>query len=143
MRFDAACEEVGDTGQPPLVREVMAKSIIDAARAGERDVNRLRDAALSGLKSLGEAEPENCHRAGNTSSLPRDKTSDLSTSWSELGGDDPSFGERGSRPLQLFLYPTDDRFGNRVQAKIDRTPIPRGGTEYFNLAADAPPEVER
>jgi len=50
-RFDAACEEVGDTGQPPLVREVMAKRIIDAARAGERDVNRLRDAALSGLKS--------------------------------------------------------------------------------------------
>ena len=49
--FDAACEEVGDTGQPPLVREVMAKRIIDAARAGERDVNRLRDAALSGLKS--------------------------------------------------------------------------------------------
>ena len=41
--FDAACEEVGDTWQPPR--------IIDAALAGERDVNRLRDAALSGLKS--------------------------------------------------------------------------------------------
>jgi hypothetical protein len=48
--FDAACEEVGDPGQPPVVREVMAKRIIDAARAGERDVTRLRDAALSGLK---------------------------------------------------------------------------------------------
>lgn len=48
--FDAACEEVRDDGQPPLAREVMAKRIIDAARAGERDVNRLRDAALSGLK---------------------------------------------------------------------------------------------
>jgi hypothetical protein len=48
--FDAACKEVRDTGQPPLVREVMAKKIIDAARAGERDVNRLRDAALSGLR---------------------------------------------------------------------------------------------
>jgi hypothetical protein len=48
--FDAACEEVRHTGQPPLVREVMAKRIIDAARSGERDVNRLRDAALSGLR---------------------------------------------------------------------------------------------
>ena len=48
--FDAACEEVRDTGQPPLVREIMAKRIIDAARAGERDVNRLRGAALSGVK---------------------------------------------------------------------------------------------
>jgi hypothetical protein len=45
--FDAACEQVRDTGQ---VREVMAKRIIDAARAGERDVARLRDAALSALK---------------------------------------------------------------------------------------------
>ena len=41
--FDAACEEVRDIGQPPLAREVMAKRIIDAARAGERDVNRLRE----------------------------------------------------------------------------------------------------
>jgi hypothetical protein len=48
--FDAACEEVRDAGQPPLAREAMAKRIIDAARAGERDVNRLREAALSGLK---------------------------------------------------------------------------------------------
>jgi len=48
--FDAACEEVRDAGQPPLAREAMAKRIIDAARAGERDVKRLRDAALSGLK---------------------------------------------------------------------------------------------
>jgi hypothetical protein len=48
--FDAACEEVRDTAQPPVVREVMAKRMIDAARAGERDVKRLRDAALSGLK---------------------------------------------------------------------------------------------
>jgi len=48
--FDAACEEIRDAGQPPLAREVMAKRIIDAARAGERDVNRLREAALLALK---------------------------------------------------------------------------------------------
>lgn len=47
--FDAACLEIRGTGQPPRVREVMAKRIIDAARTGERDVTRLRDAALSAL----------------------------------------------------------------------------------------------
>lgn len=47
--FDAACEELRGTGQPLLAREVMAKRIIDAASAGERDVRRLRDAALSAL----------------------------------------------------------------------------------------------
>ena len=47
--FDAACREIRATGQPPRVREVMAKRIIDAARTGERDVTRLRDAALSAL----------------------------------------------------------------------------------------------
>jgi hypothetical protein len=47
--FDAACDELRDTWQSPLVRELMAKRIIDAARAGERDVDRLRDAALASL----------------------------------------------------------------------------------------------
>lgn len=47
--FDAACREIRGAGQPFRVREVMAKRIIDAARAGERDVTRLRDAALSAL----------------------------------------------------------------------------------------------
>ncbi len=47
--FDAACREIRGTGQPLRVREVMAKRIIDAARAGERDITRLRDAALSAL----------------------------------------------------------------------------------------------
>ena len=48
--FDAGCEAVRDIRKPPLAREVMAKRIIDAARAGERDVNRLREAALLALK---------------------------------------------------------------------------------------------
>jgi hypothetical protein len=50
--FDAACEEIRSAGQPFIVREIMAKRIIDAARAGERDVSRLRDAALLALKGL-------------------------------------------------------------------------------------------
>jgi hypothetical protein len=48
--FDAACKELHDGGQPAVVHEVMSKRIIAAARKGERNVTRLRDAALTGLK---------------------------------------------------------------------------------------------
>ena len=44
--FDAACKELGDTGQPEAAREVIAGRIIAAARLGERDPVRLREAAL-------------------------------------------------------------------------------------------------
>ena len=48
--FDAACKELHDTGQPALVHEVMAKRIIEAALEGERNLTRLRDIALAGLR---------------------------------------------------------------------------------------------
>jgi hypothetical protein len=44
--FDLACKELNDAGQPDVVHEVMIKRIIAAARRGERDVKRLRDAGL-------------------------------------------------------------------------------------------------
>ena len=47
--FDAACKELHDTGQPPIVQEIIAKRIIAAARTGERDVRRLRNLALAAL----------------------------------------------------------------------------------------------
>jgi hypothetical protein len=47
--FDAACQELHDKGQPAIVREVIAKRIIDAAVRGERDPIRLRDAGLAGV----------------------------------------------------------------------------------------------
>jgi hypothetical protein len=50
--FDAAWEEVRDAAPPQRLREIMAKRIIDAARAGERDVARLRDVALSAVVGL-------------------------------------------------------------------------------------------
>jgi hypothetical protein len=46
--FDAACKELNDTGQPQIVLEVIAERIIAAARQGERDPVRLREAALAG-----------------------------------------------------------------------------------------------
>jgi len=47
--FDAACQALHDSGQPQIVYEVIAKRIIDAAKRGERDIARLRDAGLSAL----------------------------------------------------------------------------------------------
>jgi hypothetical protein len=47
--FDAACKELHDSGQPQIVYEVIAKRIIDAAKRGERDIARLRDAGLAAL----------------------------------------------------------------------------------------------
>jgi len=45
--FDAACRDLHDTGQPDLVYEVIAKRIIEAAKSGERDPEKLRDWALA------------------------------------------------------------------------------------------------
>jgi hypothetical protein len=47
--FDNACTRLRDTGQPTIVYEVIAKRIIDAARDGERDLARLRNAGLTAL----------------------------------------------------------------------------------------------
>jgi hypothetical protein len=47
--FDEACKELHDTGQPAIVYEVIAKRIIEAAKIGERDPVRLRNAGLAAL----------------------------------------------------------------------------------------------
>jgi hypothetical protein len=47
--FDNACTHLRDTGQPTIVYEVIATRIIDAARNGERDLVRLRNAGLTAL----------------------------------------------------------------------------------------------
>ena len=44
--LEAACEDLGDTGRPEAVREIVALRIIAAARLGECDPVRLREAAL-------------------------------------------------------------------------------------------------
>jgi hypothetical protein len=50
--FDAACKELPYVERPEFIGESMARKIIGAAASGERDVLRLRDAALSVLKSV-------------------------------------------------------------------------------------------
>jgi len=47
--FDAVCKELHDSGQPELVREVIAERIIELAATGELNPARLREAALVGL----------------------------------------------------------------------------------------------
>src|ERR1700746_1220023 len=47
--FDTACKDLHDTGQPPIIYEVIAKRIINAAKNGQRDPVRLRNAGLSAL----------------------------------------------------------------------------------------------
>ena len=47
--FDAACKALDDTGQPQIVREVIAERIIAAASTGERDPVPLLEAALPWL----------------------------------------------------------------------------------------------
>jgi hypothetical protein len=54
--FDSACKELHDTGQPPIVYEVIARRIIDAVRDGERDAVRLRHGALAALKREGDGK---------------------------------------------------------------------------------------
>lgn len=47
--FDRACRELHDMGQPELVREVIAKRIIEIAGQGERDPDKMCEAALLAL----------------------------------------------------------------------------------------------
>jgi hypothetical protein len=46
--YDVACGELGDGGQP-LVKEVIAQRIVEAAKKGERDPQRLCAKALDAL----------------------------------------------------------------------------------------------
>jgi hypothetical protein len=53
--FDMACALVGRTPQPTAVHEAIAKSIIEAAKAGERDPVRPREAGLAALSNSNAA----------------------------------------------------------------------------------------
>jgi hypothetical protein len=47
--FDRACHSLHDIGQPALVREIIAKRVIEVARDGERDPDELCARALKAL----------------------------------------------------------------------------------------------
>jgi hypothetical protein len=56
VAFDRACKELHDRGQPEIVLEVIAQRIIEAAKNGERDPDRLRKIGLSALGSDNDKE---------------------------------------------------------------------------------------
>ena len=47
--YEKARKSLHDRGQPPIVQEVIAARIIAAAKTGERDADKLCEAALSAL----------------------------------------------------------------------------------------------
>jgi hypothetical protein len=49
--FDSACALVGHTPQPTATWEAIAKNILEAAKQGERDPRRLREAGLTAVRS--------------------------------------------------------------------------------------------
>ena len=48
--YDAACQQLHDTGQPAVVTEIMAQKILSLANAGERNVERLAQGALTAIQ---------------------------------------------------------------------------------------------
>ena len=49
IAFEKACRSLHDTGQPDIVKEIIAKRIIDLAREGANDPDRLCDMTLKAL----------------------------------------------------------------------------------------------
>jgi hypothetical protein len=47
--FDKTCRELHDSGQPASVKEIIAKRVIEIAGRGERDPDRISEAALKCL----------------------------------------------------------------------------------------------
>jgi hypothetical protein len=47
--FDQICRELHDTGQPDIVREVIARRVIEIASRGEQNPEKLCVATLSSL----------------------------------------------------------------------------------------------
>jgi len=47
--FDQACRVLGEFGKSAVLREVMAKQIVESAKRGERDSGRLCELALKAL----------------------------------------------------------------------------------------------
>ena len=56
--FDAACAELQDSNLSELVREIIAERIIEAAKRGERDPQRLCSIAIAAMNGERKEWPE-------------------------------------------------------------------------------------
>ena len=50
--YDIACRSLHRKGQPPVIQDILAKMIVEAAQRGERDPDRLAGIALGMLGPL-------------------------------------------------------------------------------------------
>jgi hypothetical protein len=50
--YDAVCAKLSNTSQPDIVREIVARRIVEAAKKGERDPDRLRDVGVAALARI-------------------------------------------------------------------------------------------
>jgi hypothetical protein len=50
--YDLACQTLQNIGQLEVDREIIARGILQAARSGERDANKLCERAIHGLTAL-------------------------------------------------------------------------------------------
>src|SRR5262249_33086144 len=72
------------------------------------------------VQALGRVSEQ--HEQGAQERGPGERS--FNSLWCELSGHFACLREYMWSPLQPFLYPAYNRFGNGVQAKIDGTPIP-------------------
>ena len=102
--FDAACKDLHDTGQPDIVFEVVATSIIEAAKSGERDPGKLRDWALTAF-----GRKKGCGVADFLVPNPKELPASPGITFAETGADatrhppapTPAPGNRPSHHLRL------------------------------------------
>jgi hypothetical protein len=51
--YDLACQTLQNIGQLEVDREIIARGVLQAARSGERDANKLCERAIHGLTAFG------------------------------------------------------------------------------------------
>jgi hypothetical protein len=56
--YDLACQTLQNIGQLEVDREIIARGILQAAKAGERDANKLCERAIHGLTAFDYRQPD-------------------------------------------------------------------------------------
>ena len=73
--YEKACEALHDIGQPDIVKEIIARRIIEVAQTGERDIDRLCERALLAL-GFRERPLANCTSDPTAPSSPSSSTAE-------------------------------------------------------------------
>ena len=69
--FDKVCRSLHDAGQPDIVKEIIAKPIIDLAREGDNDLDHLCEATFgAAIAAESNEECDRWHRTFSARSMP-------------------------------------------------------------------------